>query len=86
VTLPLSLPGVAAAFVFVFIPTIGEFVTPSLVGGTSGLMYGNAISELFLKSLDWQTGSVLALFLVAVVAVLMAISARFAKIQAVEAP
>lgn len=86
VTLPLSLPGVAAAFVFVFIPTIGEFVTPSLVGGTSGLMYGNAISEMFLKSLDWQTGSVLALFLVLVVAVLMAISARFAQIRAVESP
>jgi spermidine/putrescine transport system permease protein len=86
VTLPLSLPGVGAAFVFVFIPTIGEFVTPSLVGGTSGLMYGNAISELFLKSLDWQTGSVLALFLVGVVAILMTISARFAQIKAVESP
>ena len=85
VTLPLSLPGVGAAFVFVFIPTIGEFVTPSLVGGTSGLMYGNAISELFLKSLDWQTGSVLALFLVAAVALLMAISSRFLKLQNVEA-
>jgi spermidine/putrescine transport system permease protein len=86
VTLPLSLPGVAAAFVFVFIPTIGEFVTPSLVGGTSGLMYGNAISEMFLKSLDWQTGSVLALFLVVVVAVLMTVSARFAQLRAVESP
>src|SRR5437899_10331029 len=39
VTLPLSLPGVIAAFFFVFIPTIGEFVTPSLVGGASGYMY-----------------------------------------------
>jgi spermidine/putrescine transport system permease protein len=76
VTFPLSLPGVGAAFVFVFIPTIGEFVTPSLVGGTSGLMYGNAISELFLKGLDWQTGSVLALFLVGVVAILIVIAGR----------
>src|SRR6266550_7113456 len=39
VTLPLSLPGVMAAFLFVFIPTLGEFVTPSLVGGASGYMY-----------------------------------------------
>jgi spermidine/putrescine transport system permease protein len=85
VTFPISLPGVAAGFVFVFIPTIGEFVTPSLVGGTGGLMYGNAITELFLKGLDWQTGSVLALFLVAVVGVLMAISARWLKVNAVEA-
>ena len=47
VTLPLSLPGVVAAFLFVFIPTVGEFVTPSLVGGTSGYMYGNQIVDLF---------------------------------------
>jgi spermidine/putrescine transport system permease protein len=83
VTFPLSLPGIAAAFVFVFIPTIGEFVTPSLVGGRSGLMYGNAISELFLQGLDWQTGSVLALFLVVVVGVLLALSSRFLRTSGV---
>src|SRR4029450_2377735 len=43
VTLPLSLPGLIAAFVFVFVPTIGEFVTPLLVGGTKRYMYGNAM-------------------------------------------
>jgi spermidine/putrescine transport system permease protein len=79
VTFPLSLPGVGAAFVFVFIPTIGEFVTPSLVGGRSGLMYGNAISELFLQGLDWITGSVLALFLIVVVAALLAFTGRFLR-------
>jgi ABC-type spermidine/putrescine transport system permease subunit I len=47
VTLPLSAPGLVAAFLFVFIPTVGEFVTPSLVGGTSGYMYGNQIVDLF---------------------------------------
>jgi spermidine/putrescine transport system permease protein len=83
VTFPLTLPGVAAAFVFVFIPTIGEFVTPSLVGGRSGLMYGNAISELFLQGLDWETGSVLALFLVVVVGVLLALSSRFLRTSGV---
>ncbi|HZB01704.1 MAG TPA: ABC transporter permease [Actinomycetota bacterium] len=84
VTFPQSLPGIAAAFVFVFIPTIGEFVTPSLVGGTKGTMFGNAISSLFLNGLDWQTGSVLALFLVVVVGVLMAISARFLRLRELE--
>ena len=49
-------PGVAAAFMFVFIPTVGEFVTPSLVGGVSGYMYGNQIVDLFGAGLDWQTG------------------------------
>jgi len=85
VTLPLSLPGVAAAFTFVFIPTIGEFITPSLVGGTKGTMYGNAISELFLKGSNWETGSVLALFLVIVVAVLMLVLGRFVQVRNVEA-
>jgi spermidine/putrescine transport system permease protein len=83
VTLPLSLSGVFAAFLFVFIPTIGEFVTPLLVGGTSGYMYGNSIQDLFTKGLDWQTGSTLALFLLAVVAVLMAAFGRFLRVRAV---
>jgi spermidine/putrescine transport system permease protein len=78
VTLPLSAPGVIAAFLFVFIPTVGEFVTPSLVGGTSGYMYGNQISDLFSTGFpDWRTGSVLALFLLAVVAVLTGVFSRF---------
>ena len=71
-------PGVVAAFLFVFIPTVGEFVTPSLVGGTSGYMYGNQISDLFSTGFpDWRTGSVLALFLLAVVAVLTGVFSRF---------
>jgi spermidine/putrescine transport system permease protein len=78
VTLPLSLPGVFAAFLFVFIPTLGEFVTPSLVGGTTGYMYGNQIVDLFGTGFpDWETGSVLALFLLGVVAVLTVVFARF---------
>jgi spermidine/putrescine transport system permease protein len=85
VTLPLSLSGVVAAFLFVFIPTIGEFVTPLLVGGTSGYMYGNAIQDLFTRGLDWQTGSVLAMFLLLVVAGLMALFGRFLQVRSVTA-
>ncbi len=86
VTLPLSMPGVIAGFLFVFIPTVGEFVTPSLVGGTSGYMYGNQISDLFSTGLpDWQTGSVLALFLLFVVAALTAVFARFLQVRQVTA-
>jgi spermidine/putrescine transport system permease protein len=80
VTLPLSLPGVVAAFLFVFIPTVGEFITPSLVGGTSGYMYGNQIVDLFGTGFpDWETGSVLSLFLLGVVAVLTGVFARFMR-------
>jgi spermidine/putrescine transport system permease protein len=78
VTLPLSLPGVIAAFFFVFIPTLGEFVTPSLVGGASGYMYGNQIVDLFGTGFpDWETGSILALFLIGVVAILTVVFSRF---------
>ena len=83
VTFPLSLPGVVAGFVFVFVPTIGEFVTPLLVGGTGGYMYGNAIQDLFTKGLDWQSGSVLAFFLLGVVAALMLIFGRYVRVQSV---
>ena len=83
ITLPLSLPGVLAAFVFVFVPTIGEFVTPLLVGGTGGYMFGNAINDLFTQALNWQTGSVLALFMLAIVAGLMALFGRFVQVRSV---
>jgi spermidine/putrescine transport system permease protein len=86
VTLPLSLPGVIAAFFFVFIPTLGEFVTPSLVGGATGYMYGNQIVDLFGTGFpDWETGSVLALFLIAVVALLTVVFSRFLQPQQVVA-
>src|SRR5436305_1547488 len=86
ITLPLSLPGIVAAFLFVFIPTLGEFVTPSLVGGTTGYMYGNQIVDLFGTGFpDWETGSVLALFLLGVVSVLTLVFARFLQPRQVAA-
>ncbi len=85
VTLPLSAPGVIAAFLFVFIPTLGEFITPSLVGGTSGYMYGNQIVDLFETGFpDWETGSVLALFLLGVVAILTVVFARLLRAPQLE--
>lgn len=84
VTLPLSMPGIAAAFLFVFIPTIGEFVTPSLVGGVNGYMYGNQIVDLFGTGFpDWETGSVLAVFLLVVVALLTTVFSRFLQVRQV---
>jgi spermidine/putrescine transport system permease protein len=84
VTLPLSVPGLIAAFVFVFVPTIGEFVTPQLVGGTNGYLFGNAVNDRFTKALDWQSGSVFAMFLLIVVAVLMAIFGRRVQMRSVQ--
>jgi spermidine/putrescine transport system permease protein len=86
VTLPLSIPGVVAAFLFVFIPTVGEFVTPTLVGGSSGYMYGNQIVDLFNNGFpDWETGATLALFLIGVISVLTFVFVRFMRLGEAQA-
>jgi spermidine/putrescine transport system permease protein len=77
VTFPLSLPGVIAGFVFVLIPTTGEFITPLLVGGPNSQLFGNAIQNFFTDSPDWNYGSVLAVTLVAFVILLMLVFGRF---------
>jgi spermidine/putrescine transport system permease protein len=77
VTLPLSLPGVASGFVFVLIPTTGEFIAPLLVGGPSSQMFGNSIQTFFGDTPNWNYGAVLALALVAVVLVLLVLFGRF---------
>ncbi len=61
VVLPLSLPGVIAASVLIFIPTVGDYVTPSLVGGTDGYMISNAIQFQFARGNNWPLGAALAL-------------------------
>jgi spermidine/putrescine transport system permease protein len=85
VTLPMSLPGVAAGFVFVLIPTTGEFIAPLLVGGPSSQMFGNSIQAFFSDTPDWNYGSVLALTLVAVVLVLLLVFGRFISPDLAEA-
>lgn len=61
VTLPLSMPGVVAAVLIVFIPTIGDYVTPRLVGGPDGLMIANMIQTQFLKLNNAPMGATLAI-------------------------
>ena len=59
-TLPLSLPGVIAASLLVFIPTVGDYVTPSLVGGPRGIMIGNIIQSMFGKAQNWPLGAAIS--------------------------
>ena len=61
VTLPLSMPGVIAASLLVFIPTVGDYVTPTLVGGPRGIMIGNIIQSLFGKAQNWPMGAALSI-------------------------
>ncbi|MEO1704684.1 MAG: ABC transporter permease [Pseudomonadota bacterium] len=60
VTLPLAMPGVVAAVLIVFIPTIGDYVTPELVGGPNGLMIANMIQTQFLRLNNAPMGAALA--------------------------
>src|SRR5499426_1033553 len=77
VTFPLSLPGVIAGFVFVLIPTTGEFIAPLLVGGPDNQLFGNSIQAFFGDTPNWNYGSVLAIALIAVVIVLTLAGGRF---------
>ena len=63
VTFPLSLPGVYAGAALVFIPALGIFAIPDLLGGTSGIMIGNLIKLQFLETRDWPFGSALSIIL-----------------------
>lgn len=60
ITLPLSLPGVAAAFVMMFVPTVGEYITPAMVGGPDGMMIGNLIQAMYGPMNNQPAGAALA--------------------------
>lgn len=60
VTLPLTIPGIIAALLIVMIPTVGDYVTPKLVGGKDGVMIANAIQVQFGKASNWPLGAALA--------------------------
>lgn len=60
VTLPLSLPGVTAALLIVMIPTVGDYVTPKMVGGTDGVMIANAIQAQFGRAMNKPLGAALS--------------------------
>lgn len=63
VTFPLSLPGIYAGAALVFIPALGIFAIPDILGGTQGILIGNLIKQQFLETRDWPFGSVLSIIL-----------------------
>ena len=68
ITLPLSLPGVAAAALLVFIPAVGEFVIPDLLGGSETLMIGKTLWSEFFHNRDWPVASAVAVVMLAALA------------------
>jgi len=85
VTIPMSLPGALATFFMVFIPTVGEYVTPSLVGGTGGIMYGNLIQDFFSRAGNWPLGSAMAVLMLVAVLVLVGLALRLVDLRRVTA-
>jgi spermidine/putrescine transport system permease protein len=71
VTLPLSMPGTIAAALLVFIPTVGDYVTPTLVGGPGGIMIGNSIQTLFGKANDAPLGAAVSIVMMLAVTVIV---------------
>lgn len=69
ITFPLSLPGVIAGCFLVFIPVVGEFVIPDLLGGSGTLMIGHTLWEEFASNHDWPTASALAIVLLLVLVI-----------------
>jgi spermidine/putrescine transport system permease protein len=81
VTVPLSMPGVLAGVTMVFIPTVGEYVTPLLVGGSTGAMYGNLIQDFFGRSANWPLGAALAVVMLLGTLVLVGATSRISRVE-----
>ncbi|MFZ1508177.1 MAG: ABC transporter permease [Anaerolineae bacterium] len=69
VVLPLTMPGILAGSILVFIPCLGAFVTPDILGGARTVMLGNLIQQQFLTARDWPFGSAVSFVLMAVMLV-----------------
>ena len=81
IILPLSVPGLFASFVLVYIPMLGEFAVPALVGGPSGYMLGNVIENQFLSAGNWGLGSAIGFILLTVTLALVALVVKVAGVE-----
>jgi putrescine transport system permease protein len=77
VILPLSLPGVAAGCLLVFIPAIGEFVIPDLLGGPGTLMVGKMLWQEFFDNVDWPAAAAIAMALIVLLTLPLLVAQRF---------
>jgi spermidine/putrescine transport system permease protein len=76
IVLPLTAPGIRAAAILTFIPCLGAYLTPDLLGGGKSVMIGNLIQNQFTAARDWPFGSAISLALMAVVMVMLMLFAR----------
>jgi spermidine/putrescine transport system permease protein len=76
IVIPLSAPGIRAGAILVFIPCLGAYLTPDLLGGGKTVMIGNLIQNQFTTARDWPFGSAVSLTLMAIVLVLLLVFVR----------
>ncbi len=79
VVIPLAKPGIAAGCILVFVPSLGAFIAPDLLGGGKHLMLGSLIQLQFASSRNWPFGSAVAICLLAIVMIVLIVQARNAK-------
>lgn len=79
ITFPLSLPGIYSGSALVFIPVLGMFAIPDILGGTGDMLIGNLIKEQFLATRDWPFGSTLSIMLTLVVLLFVWLAARLGR-------
>lgn len=79
ITLPLTMPGVVAGSLLVFIPTLGLFFIPDLMGGAKTMMIGNLIKNQFLTARDWPFGAASSVILVILTMILIYVYLRISK-------
>jgi spermidine/putrescine transport system permease protein len=78
---PLSLPGVVAGVLMVFVPAISQFAIPQILGGNGGYMFGNLVNFQFLQ-LDWPFGAALSAVMLAVSGLAVLLAARLTRLEA----
>lgn len=71
VILPQTLPGIMGGAVIVFIPSVGNFIVPDILGGAKGLMIGNLVEQQFLSARNWPFGAALSMIIMSVVLVVL---------------
>jgi spermidine/putrescine transport system permease protein len=79
VVLPLSLPGLLAGAILIFVPAVGSFMEPRILGGTSGMMLGTVIEDQFTAVFNWPLGAALSFILLAIVLAVMLAALPFAR-------
>ncbi len=75
ILIPLSLPGLVAGAVLIFVPVVGSFMEPRILGGRNGTTYGTVIEDQFVAVFNWPLGAALSFVLLAVVLLLLALAA-----------